>query len=60
MNHPLPKGMPWREKARIMVARGEARDFGEACSMLSKSRKQKQKQKPTTPRAIRLPYKDND
>ena len=32
--HPLPAAMPWRAKADVMVRRGEARDFSDACRLL--------------------------
>ena len=35
MNYPLPAGMPWAQKADIMVRRGEARSFREACSIMA-------------------------
>ncbi len=55
--HPLPKAMPFRAKAELMVRRGEARDFGHACSIMSSRRKREAQPKPE-PQARRLPYKD--
>lgn len=59
--YPLPKTMPFRAKAELMVKRGEARDYGHACSIMS-SRKRttpKQQQQQPQPRQW-LPYKDNN
>jgi len=36
MYYPLPNEMPWREKAAIMVRRGEAPDFYTAAAMLAR------------------------
>lgn len=60
MFHPLPKEMPFRAKAELMVKRGEARDFGHACSMMaSRARKRAQQQPETQPmQARRLPYNE--
>jgi len=56
---PLPKTMPFRAKAELMVKRGEARDFGHACSLMGQRRKRPpvQQQQPMM-KAMRLPYKD--
>jgi hypothetical protein len=49
--------MPWRERARIMVERGECKTFGEACSKMGRKPRVKNTQpKPVVPR---LPYKDD-
>jgi len=55
--YPLPKAMPFRAKAELMVKRGEARDFGHACSLMGQRRKRSAPvQQPM--QAMRLPYKD--
>ncbi len=55
--HPLPKSMPFRARAEMMVKRGEARDFGTACKMLRKPPAQSEPA-PVNPTPRRLPYKD--
>lgn len=55
--YPLPKTMPFRAKAELMVKRGEARDFRHACSLLGGRKKPAAQPKPE-PQARRLPYKD--
>lgn len=52
--------MTWRAKADLMVRRGEARTFSEACSMLAKRRRRKPQQ-PQPQQAARtwLPYKED-
>jgi hypothetical protein len=54
--------MPWRAKAEIMVSRGEARTFSEACAKLRRTdRSAKLPTAIETPanRRLRLPYKDD-
>jgi hypothetical protein len=41
--------MPWREKARVMVQRGEAKDFSDAARQLRSRRKPVTKPQPTPP-----------
>lgn len=55
--YPLPKAMPFRAKADLMVKRGEARDYGHACSLMGQRRKRVAPQ-PQPMQARRLPYKD--
>ena len=49
--------MSWRVKADLMVRRGEARSFSEACSMLAKRRRPKPKM--AAPARSWLPYKED-
>jgi hypothetical protein len=42
----------------MMVKRGEARDFGHACSILNSHRRKPAAQPQQEPQARRLPYKD--
>lgn len=57
--HPLPRSMPFRAKADLMVKRGEARDFGHACSILRSRRKPAAQPNDGFKQVqARLPYKD--
>lgn len=55
--------MNYRAKADLMVRRGEARTFSEACSLLAKRRRRcasKPKQElVAVPAGYRLPYKED-
>ena len=70
MFYPLPSGMPWREKAAILVRRGEASDFYAAAAMLSRHGHRDRARGGAAiacrvfsparpPEQIRLPYADN-
>lgn len=50
--------MTWRAKADLMVRRGEARTFSEACSLLAKRRRRKPQQPQQAARTW-LPYKED-
>ena len=49
--------MSFRARADLMVRRGEARDFYEACSMLAKRRRKPEKRTATT--QSWSPYRDD-
>ena len=51
--------MTWRVKAELMVRRGEARTFSEACSLLAKRRRRKPLQQPQQAARLWLPYKED-
>ena len=51
--------MTWRAKAELMVRRGEARNFPEACSLLAKRRRRKPLQQPQQAARTWLPYKED-
>ena len=51
--------MSWRVKADLMVRRGEARSFSEACSMLAKRRRPKQQPQMAAPARCWSPYKED-
>lgn len=51
--------MTWRVKAELMVRRGEARTFSEACSLLAKRRRRKPQQQPQQVARMWLPYKED-
>lgn len=54
--------MPWAARADLMVRRGEARNFSEACSLMAKRRRRKTSQpKPQMAMPVRTwsPYKDD-
>ena len=54
---PLSKRIPFTERARLMVKRGEAKTFGEACKMMRRPKVNPSNQT-QSPQAMRLPYKD--
>lgn len=51
--------MSFRARADLMVRRGEARDFYEACSMLSKRRRKPEKRTVATSTQSWSPYRDD-
>ena len=51
--------MTWRAKAELMVRRGEARSFSEACSLLAKRRRRKPLQQQQQAARTWLPYKED-
>lgn len=56
----MPNTMPFRARANLMVQRGEARDFYEACSLMAKRRSRPLKPKPMAQvSTYRLPYKED-
>ena len=48
-----------RARADLMVRKGQARDFYEACSMLAKRRSKPEKRATVTTTQSWLPYRDN-
>ena len=57
---PLSSSMPFTARAALMVARGEARDYSQACSLLAR-RRRRPAIRPSVERVppVRLPYADN-
>jgi hypothetical protein len=55
---PLPASMPFREKASLMVKRGEAKDFRAAVLILKGKPQPQPKPQPAPPKA--LWYANND
>ena len=51
--------MPFRARAELLVRRGEAEDFYEACSMLAKRRRKPEKRPLVTTTQSWLPYRDD-
>lgn len=54
---PIPLTTPFRERCRIMVARGEARTFSEA-SKLARAPRRNSPQPASKPTVMRFPYAD--
>lgn len=50
--------MSWTECAAYLVRTHQARDFPHACSILA-SLPRRKRTPPTTPREVRLPYRDD-
>jgi len=55
---PIPLTTPFRERCRIMVARGEAKSFSEASKLARAPRRSSIPPPSSKPTVMRLPYAD--